>query len=640
MNPRITTIFVLLSLFVIGSVFAEDKEEKWGKVTDEEWNLTAPENLPDAAAIVLFDIGSLEVPPPYEGAAIKLRRHVRIKILNKAGAQDAANVEIVGSDLSGFKAHTILRDGKKIEVSGKDRFVKKVGEEGEVTTFTFPALEDGCIIEYQYGYLQHSYTFLQPWYFQGDLYVRKSQFSIILWGGLNYNAYASNVPESLRTPTREELSIEKNGPVKFTWVLRDLFPIEDEPYMAAARNYCATLTCQLVSFKDGMNSLKFIKDWKTLGETLLEYYDEFTNSKGKLADTALALTRDITSPQDKIKRLYQYVRDEVLTQGNEVTFLYSQNKLQKVLEQKVGNGAEKNLLLMEMLRAVGVDAVPLLIGTRDFAAFNPEVFQLQQFNHLICLVTATNGNYLLDTGVRGVPFPYLPPDDITSGGLLLRKDASQTFRLEFPKRDSRFETASRMRIHADGSATCSTHVSLSGYQIYAKRDLLRDKPEDDKLRQILLQGNDAQFTLDSYSFTRDIDNDTAGIDLVLTLPTLCLVADKQLVCAPLIMAFKDNPFDKPRRFFPVDFAYPRTYMDVVDIVCDDGLTLAALPQNVRETFDGITFTRNSLSAGGSARIMTQLIIGKSIYPPASYANVRGVFTKIADAALEQTTITY
>ncbi len=631
----------ILIAVMSGSIIAgKDDGEKWGRVPEDQWNLTAPDSYPEAAAIVIFDNGSLEIPPPYVENNIEFKRHVRIKILNKAGASSAAEMEIEGSDLRGFGAQTILRNGKKVEVTGKDRFVKKTGEDDEVTTFTFPALEDGCIIECKYTCLDDNFSFLRPWQFQSGLYTLKSQFKLILWGGFDYVVQTGNVPESLRTPTREQLTLERMGPVAFTWVLRDQAPIEQEPFMAAVSNYRARISCQLNSYRDSDNTLIFAKDWKTLGDQFLTYYNRFTENKGDVSKTAISLAADISATADKAKRIYQYARDEILTQGDETTQWFDKDNLGKVLKERAGNGAEKNALLVEMLRAVGVDAVPLLIGTRDYAAFDPSAYMMRQFNHLICYVNVEGQTLLLDAGNRGVPFPHLPPNDVTSGGLLLKKGASETIKMSSPNRKSSFETYCRMHVHADGSAACTTHVSLRGYQIHARRDLLQEKPSKEQLSRLLLNSDDYQFEIGSYSYSREIDNDSATVDVELTFPSLGLVADKQLVCSLPFALWTTSPFSKPKRFFPIDFSYPRTYVHVLDLECDEGLTVAAVPQSAAETMDGMNFTQTALMAGRSARIMSQFIISKPVYHPNLYDKLRRLFTKVSDASAEPVTITF
>jgi hypothetical protein len=119
-----------------------------------------------------------------------------------------------------------------------------------------------------------------------------------------------------------------------------------------------------------------------------------------------------------------------------------------------------------------------------------------------------------------------------------------------------------------------------------------------------------------------------------------MVADKQLVCTPPVFLWTVNPFRKPKRFFPIDFAYPRSYVHVVDLECDEGLALAATPLDATESMDGIGFTRSVLTAGRIARIMTQFIISKPVFPPALYDKLRGIFTKTADTSADPLTITF
>jgi hypothetical protein len=109
---------------------------------------------------------------------------------------------------------------------------------------------------------------------------------------------------------------------------------------------------------------------------------------------------------------------------------------------------------------------------------------------------------------------------------------------------------------------------------------------------------------------------------------------------PSLFWWSKNPFTKPRRSFPVDFNYSVTISDVMDLECDEGLTVAAAPQDMSETMDGISFARSVLQADHNARIMSQMIISKPVFLPALYSKLRGLFTKMGDAAAEPVTITY
>jgi len=631
-----------LTLAAFATASAEDKHQ-WGKITVEDWAVGAPASFPEAAAVVIFDLGSLEVEQPYEGNVTTFRRHVRARVLNKAGAADAIAIEIPlyrHESFRGFEAVTYLPDGRKIKLDKKDTFTKKVGKRREYFTFTFPAVEDGCIVEYKYSVVSSDFGFLEPWYFQGRLFAYESEFAALIHRGLNYTAVTHNVPLELREPVREELDNRGEMPIKFTWRLTNIFPVESEPYMAAVNSYRAALFFQLVNFKDEYNNITFIEDWPSLAELVEKQYREspLYHDKG-VKEQALALTDTIADPVEKIRALYDFVRLEILTVDIEDEYVFTPQDIEKTLADRRGSAAGKNLLLLQMLRDAGIIANPVLIGTRSYALFNSGVHDLNQFNHLICLVTVGAQSHVLDCSERWVPYPYLPPESLVSGGLVLAGKKSQPVPIKPPSRTSGFHNSTKMSLFADGSAICTTHVTIVGHLLSAYKELLVAQPEADDVKETLLEDDEPSFELLDYSFLEIPGADSVGIDMIFRLTNHGDLVDNNLVTTPLLFALKSNPFKKKYRFFPVDFAYPFSVTESVEIVPGDSLTLKSVPPNLSASVRGLNYSRIVLQAGNQARIMTQLIVEKSLFAPAEYAALRETYDKIAQAGSDQCVLT-
>jgi hypothetical protein len=640
-NRCLALTLLLLSFFTLGvkSALADADKHKWGKITPEEWSLTPPAAFPEAAAVVIFDVGNLEVPQPYDGNRIVFERHVRIKIFDKSAADDAVSIEIsiYGSeDLRGFDGATILPDGREFEFGKSALLKKKSGKNAIFYTFTFPSVEDGCIVEYKYRVWHDHYGALDPWYFQGPLYTLESSYTTSLAPGLNYTAITRNVPFELRSPVKHETGIDPSSPAEFTWTLRDTYPIEPEAYMTAVNSYYASVCLQLKSFKDLDNYVKFISDWPSLADVIEEEYTKpaLDNDNG-VRDQALELAAGLTDSLEIVRRICEYVRLEILTADSPDAYFLNTKAIDKVLADRLGSGTGKNLLMLQMLRELGFVANPVLIGSRSHSYFNRDIYDLNQFDYLICQVNTGGVSRLLDVSDRWVPFPYLPSEAMVPGGLLLDGKNSAPIQLQAPERRSSITVATRMGVDVGGSATCSTHVNLQGHFMSNHQRLLDAATDADDIKESLLEGQAVDFQLLDYQMTEYPGEDSAGIDMVFTLPDYCEILDSNLVVEPLLFALKQNPFKNAKRSFPVDFGFTQQISETVDITVNDSLTLATLPEKSSLAIDGLRYSQLVLGGGTQAKIISQLIVGKSIFTPAEYARLRETYDKITTATTDR-----
>ncbi len=635
---RLVALVSILSVFTFTSQVCAADQHKWGDVKDSEWSLTPPAAFPEAAAVVIFDIGKVDIPQPYDGNQIVFERHVRTKIFNKAGAEKAIAIEIpvYGSEsFRGFDAQTILADGKKLKVEKDALLKKRSGKSLEYMTFTFPAVENGYIVEYKYKIWNSHYGSLDPWYFQGPYYTLESSFITDLAPGLNYTAITRNVPEELRKPVERVIGLDPSLPTEYTWTLHDIYPIEPESHMAAVNSYYASLCLQLISFKDIDNYVKFITDWPSLAKIVEENYTAPAMDKDKgVEDKARELAAGMTDTLEIVRRFCDFVRLEILTTDLESNFYLTPHGVDKVLSELRGIGTGKNLLLIQMLRKIGVTANPLLIGTRTFTFFNPQVYDLNQFDYLLCLVKVGSLSYLLDASDRWVPFPYIPFDALVTGGLVIDGDNSKIVSLNAPERKSGITFNTKMIVSADGSAVCSSHVNIAGHLLSLHKKILDETPNSREVKESLLKSQSLDFELVDYKMTEAPGEDSVGIDLVFELPDYCDLLDSNVTGEPLIFSLKDNPFKKPQRSFPVDFGYPYQLSETVDLVVSDSLQLETLPENLSLAVNGVRYTRFVVKADNQARIISQLIVSKSMFVPTEYAKLRETFEQLTEAATD------
>jgi hypothetical protein len=154
LNLRALVMFFLFSLvlsFHVPRATAAD----WDPVTDAEKAMKTNPLDPGAGAVVLFKRGEIDVLEKGFWTT-KIRTYTRIKVFTDAG-RDAANISVDAPKyirLSKIEGRTILPTGEIIPLDSSKVFRGKAYEAGKnfavlETSFTFPSVAPGAIIEYQ-----------------------------------------------------------------------------------------------------------------------------------------------------------------------------------------------------------------------------------------------------------------------------------------------------------------------------------------------------------------------------------------------------------------------------------------------------------------------------------------------------------
>lgn len=606
--------------------YAGASAQKWDKITDEEWATTAPAAYPDAKAVVLFDNGHLIIEL---GRMIRLERHVRIKVLSKEGAEEALTVEIPyfkKDKIKYVKAHTILPNGKKKDI---DDWFEKRAENYYVRTGTFPAVEDGCILEYTYMVAHERYGFLEPWYFQGPFYTEKSKFAVTLDPGFTYSVSRHNIPIQYQHPAQDD----GRETTTFTWELENLNPAPEEPLAGATLDRRACLQFQLVSYKGTSIEVSFIATWADIGEGYGNHMEDFYDDTAYLAEVADSLCKDLTTDDAKMKCLYDFVRDRIetieLTEDKDVT-------ASDILKIRQAELADKNYLLVGLLRGAGFNAHPLLIGTRDeHGPFNTSSNQLSQFNRILCYVDEDSAAFPLDAGAAKTMYPHLPPKDLVEAGLLIDGDDTRPVTLNHPKRKNGIDVTSILYVHDDGAATCTTSVYVRGYEVSRFWDFVTDSVTSDEIVDRLLGNALTDYKVQDATVAYHAEKDRLQFDLVLDLPSAGTILDENLFVTPCLVPMCGNPFTSDYRFYPVDFCYEKSYRHRIQMFLPEGFRVADAPANVDSVINGIRYTRKIVYDDSTVAVNLDYIIGKPTFPAMEYGDVKSMFEYMTASASDQ-----
>ncbi len=639
MSPlfRLLLIVAVIGMAVMVSPSALGSD--WGKVSDEEWQTGRPIDFPDANAVVLFSRCSLLV----SITGITMDCHVRMKVFNKTGATDIGDVEIPyydGDKFKVLKAQTITPDGKTLKVEGRDMFEKKAGHI-KVKSFSFPALDSGCVAEYRYSCYHKRYALLDPWYFQGAIYALQSQFTLILAPGFTYSSIFSKPNGGSSEAVEGTLSNmdDPRRPLKtFTWTQRNLPPITSEPYMGAREDYCSSLHYQLVSYSDAGYHTSFAKDWLALGEYLQDFVDDYAS--GGAIDKLLArlVTPDSTNGE-KIRRIYDWVSDSIQTKDDPNNEWFTNESIGQLLKNGFGTGAEKNMLLVKMAGKAGMTARPVFISTRGHRQIDSRLSQLEQFNYMLSYVEIDSASaMILDGGAKYCPYSMLPAECLVDAGFLIDGKKSRLIRIgRADPRTYRLD-ATDMVIDSVGGASCTTTSTFTGYFGPQYGEYSDRSTPDEFLREYFLDKVDEQAIIDSQHLATDSLNRFI-VYAAYKMDGYARRLDSNLVVKPPYFHLTRNPFKRERRSFPVDFNFPFTYHSVVRISTTGKLTTASLPHDTAFSIEGASFVRSSQMLDEVAVVSSKLTISVPVFEPTRYSELRKLFEQIVQSESDEAILT-
>ncbi len=538
-----------------------------------------------------------------------------------------------------FKAETISPNGTTTKVDGKDIHVKSDGD-WRTKTFTFPAMDSGCIVEYSYRNVNERYAFMDPWNFQTDILTLKSAFTLILGPGFTYVTAFANVPAADRIGTHEDIMVPGQFNKKnkaFTWTRTNLPPLKEEPWIGAKADYMSSLHYQLVSYEGENTTVDYIRGWPDLGQKFQSIIDN-QSSGGDLDKILADVLPGATTQIDKTRKIYDWVAANVQYAADPNNHYFTNDNLGKLLQTRSGTGEEKNLLLCALLQKAGIKAWPVMISTRDHHRFNPEVYQMQQFNYLIAFAQFDSSIIYMDAVSKYCPFGLLPPNKLVDGGCLIDGKNSQLVKILRNEPTSYRLDLTNVNIDSAGLAACSTFCSFSGYFAPNIGELHEASTPEDFLKQNFLDQIEPAAAITSNQF--EIDSlSRCKLTAVYTLKNLVRQLDSNLVLKPISYRFRDNPFTAEKRFYPIDFKFAQTYHNIMVVRSDRNIKTATLPPDIDLKIDGAHFVRVSQLTDGVVRVESKLTMTKDAYPPGEYAEVKKLFEAIEQAQKDEFVLT-
>lgn len=586
---RITLVIGLVMILSIGTNAQKDPI-KWKKVNDEEINLKKTSLDTNANAVVLCDYGSLEI-PDYE--PMKMTRHVRIKILKKEGFDEANisipyyadfyydNIDVDAQTLNINKRGRVDRE----KVRNSDIFKGELNEYYNEVRFTFPKVEVGSILEYKYTLITNNYAIPQEWLFGNELPTLYSEFRVYVGNQVDMRVLL----QGQRLMTKYQLIGKTNR-----WYLTDLKPIKEMPYCPNPRDYANKLKIQIAgyyaqsesySYNGNIEFKKVLTTWDKLAKHIWDKYgykDLYARDR-RVSDKVDQIVKGASNERDKIKRLFNYVRDNYV--WDDYFSIATDKSIRDFLNGTELSKGEFNLFLTHLLQNAGFEAGPVIISTKSHGSVSKKWPMLRQFDHVLAGVKLGNETLLMDASEKGQPYNLLPLEDINKRGYWIAKEGSHWVSIE-PNKDSQIYALTNLDYTKMEKLNGHTACTFKSYDAVEYRKKLRASDSDREFIKQYILPDLIEVKLDSFSIINR-NSPEKPLSVKANFHSRNSLAGKEImVLEPFNESYFKNPFVAEERDLPVDLRYTRRQSYIFNVKIPDNHQLENPPKPSRVKLPG------------------------------------------------------
>jgi hypothetical protein len=613
-------------------------------VNPAELKMTSEPLAPGAPAVILYrqvdrDDSNL--------GRIHEDNYVRIKILTEEGRKHA-NIEIPFlkgiDDVLHIEARTIKRDGSIVDFDGKV-FEKSLLKSHRLNylakTFTLPAIEPGCIIEYSYTLdLQHAYA--SHWILSEGLFTKNARFSLKPYRGGYVPVYLrwswQNLP-----PGAEP----KEGSDRvYHMEVSNIFAFETEDHMPPANELKSRVD---FVYETGRSMGDVDEYWQLIGKNRNDTLEKFIG-KPKAMESAVA---QIVSPSDapdvKLQKIYDRVQ-QVRNTSFDLRKTEQEIKREKervdesvedVWKRGYGNKSQLDWLFLALVRAAGFEAYGCWVSSRAEYFFDPKTMQSGHLNETAVLVKLNGQDLYLNPGAEFAPFGMLNWSETGTPGLRLDNTGGTWIKTTLPKSsESAIQRTGRMKLSENGDLEGKLTVTYTGLEAMYHRESARHADEVARTK-MLESGVTGQIPVAAEArLTSHPDWNNSETPLVaefdLKIPNWTSNAGKHVVLpAGIFVAHEKHIFEHANRVHPIYFEYPYEKIDEITIELPAGWQVSNVPPG--ESLDGhvVTYNLKVENAQEALHLTRKLNVNFLLLEQKYYTALRSFFQTVRTGDDEQ-----
>jgi hypothetical protein len=653
------------------------KKPFYGFVDLQPENLPAiTERFPDANAVYLIreaifsiqttvvDLSIMSIDVPWS----TFSEHAVIKVMTESGKK-YAEVRIPywkDFEFLDLKARTIKPNGEVLvldntsiyDVSDFPDFLLYSDRKAKV--FCFPGVDTGCVLEYYYT-VAYKEPWVPTWFFQTDApaYTAKFTYDVPKFMGFNYittNHPDFQIDKELFNTTHRN---------KATFTIRFVPAKKDEPLMPPFPDVSSWIMMSWSSMyifgrdiSSGLTSWYEIgKSYSTIVDTILKASDVRTTKN--IRETAEQITAECHTDEEKIRTIFDFIRQKfryaaVDVEGHRIF----PNPPGVVLKNLYGDCKDLAGLSISMIRALGLEAYPMLIRMNRAGKFIEEFPAPGQFNHVIVAIpvkyfpdrsllkkaiafgdlefTSDDDLLIIDPTAATVPFGSIHTGIQSGTGVFCAGFDSRLVKLPGAEPKDNFNMAKTILILRAKDYGGSIQINLKGEEAARSRyEMLNYADRKTKVYwQEYINKFPLKTALDTFTLTNIEDYDSAlSISLEFSSVT-SLQRIKDQVLIPVLFRPLENFQDLMacrERTHNIEFEYPFIINDIFKLVIPPKYKIVDLPQREELKYDWGEYLLSSFMNGDTLVINRNIAVRVCLIPKDMAHEALNFASKVIDS---------
>ncbi len=624
------SITVLCLLLLSGSSFGQ-LALIWGEIPDEQLGMTTCAIDPDAAAVILADLGTCRQMD--DALILVYDYHRRIKILQERAIDELGEIKIYYTHKNDrdqvlrVKAQVIHPNGQVFAIDEDNLFEEKLSKRRSRITIALPNLQVGSVIEYRYSLESKSLQIPPAWYFQHEYPTLHSQFHFRETSNLGYNFFMSPGIN------------EKQG----FFSARDIPALKEEAYIGTINDYRKKVQFQLEDYKGGRGyEFEMYPSWEYLEYVLLEAFNfgEQYREPHRVAKAYKEIKGQLeqaTSDDEKIEIIYNYVNQGYRWNGIESPL--AGQTIGDFIKEREGHSATFNLFIINLLRKAGITAHPVLVGGRSTGAYFKNYPMLVQFDHCIAMVESDDRTLFLDAGNPNRPLGLIHEEYLKGEGWLVDDELPSRWISVESKVESNESFLINVQLDEQGAAKGQLMVQSDGYDALRARNHYQGSSDNSLYwaGYVTDQMGNVQYA----NMQRQNEQNPAEKLIEKCEITIAQMANNIgdfLYVQPFPFApYRENPLTAETRKYPVDIPYSFAQKYVMNIQIPPGYEISQLPESTQLILpnEDAKFQYAISAKRGRIQIVNEFSINKRIFSTDEYAALKELFDQQLEKINEQ-----
>jgi hypothetical protein len=551
-----------------------------------------------APAVILCDYGHLN------STINQFSRLLRIKILKKEGYSWANSTFSFRGDKPGIKGTTFnLENGKVVasKLKSESIFMESVNDRDlHRIQIAMPNVKEGSVIDIEIFFQGLPYE----WRFQDMIPVRWSELVIEPTFDIMFQkTFFGTAPLAMQTDTR--------------WVGVDMPAFKEEPYTSSVNNHISKLEIELSEIHIQDYHRFYSSSWKAVNSFFLKYdaYGSGSGITSFLNSIANEIKQSTTNKETLLRKALEHVKK--VKWNNEDYIIPSTTGIGYTYKKGLGNVADVNLILFQLLKKLDFDVSPVVLRTRSSGLLSKEVPTIDNLNYVIVKAKVDDKSYLIDATEEWLPCGLLPERCMNGEGRTVA-DNPEWVNLRSDKKEKEITSYTLQldskNLNLKGSISCKKQDYAAYFfrkdfkSFNSKNEYLDDFKKDKPGLSIMdaaIKNIDSLYLPVQNEYKVEINNHVAEID-------------GELYIYPLLFnQLKETPFKAEDRTYPVDFPYLVETTIVGTINLPENYTVLSVPSPVKLQLPNNTasMTYQIAFENNSLQLSYKFNINKEVFSP-------------------------